>query len=502
MMSKHYVKRETKRKLKAFQEYKLSNFAWSSSLVLSILFVLAGYDLFEGTIDISFLALAGIYLVFGLLQLLISVKIKKDVLEGNEIKASTRFLGFSLVIALLIGNIFIAIAALDMLKKEKSLEYTLSIYMSLTNYCVIMISAMNLFKPYVADLFLLGMGILLAIGILHIITLIVVARFVKNGAVPSKLQILAYLLLISSVTGNLFSLLLGLTLLYKIKHGNKEVPVTWVDILRRLFRNSMAVLGLLFITVLLSVSICSYFTFEYSLATENNYSTLLLAPSLEYPFGTDDFGRCVFSRIVFGGRISLLVGILTTLIPVVIGGLLGTLSGYYGKHVDNFIMRALDILYAVPGMLLAIAIVAAFGANTTNLIIALSIAYIPTYARTMRATVLGVSNLEFIEAAKACGAKDHSIIFKHIIPNSLAPIIVKATLTIGVAVISTSSLSYLGLGVEPHIPEWGNILKIGSAYLESKSYLAVYPGIAIILMVLSFNFFGDGLRDALDPKLK
>ncbi|NEW09387.1 ABC transporter permease [Paenibacillus sp. SYP-B3998] len=502
MMSKYYLKRETQRKLKAFQEYRLSNFAWSASLVIAILFLFNGYDLFERTVHIPFLACAGIYLIFGLLQLLVSVKIKKDVLEAGAIQTSTRIFGFSLIIALLTGNIFVAIAALDMIKKGKTIEYTLSIYMALTNFCIIMISALNIFKPYVADLFVLGMGILLVISIIHVLTMILISSFVKNGTVDRRLLPLAYLLIFTSFTGNVFSLLLGFTLLSKIKNGNKEVPVTWIDILRRLFRNSMAALGLLFITVLLSVSICSYFTFEYTLAIENNYSTLLLPPSLEYPFGTDDFGRCVFSRIVFGGRISLLVGIISTLIPVLAGGGLGALSGYYGKYVDNFIMRALDILYAVPGMLLAIAIVAAFGANTTNLIIALSIGYIPTYARTMRATVLSVSNFEFIEAARACGAKDHIIIFKHIIPNSLAPIIVKATLTIGVAVISTSSLSYLGLGVEPHIPEWGNILKIGSEYLESKSYLAVYPGLAIIMMVLSFNFFGDGLRDALDPKLK
>ncbi|MFP3389609.1 ABC transporter permease [Brevibacillus sp. SIMBA_040] len=501
-MRTHYEKRATKRKLKAFQEYKLSNFAASASIVLAILFGFSGYDLFERTVSTPFLVLAGIYLLFGMLQLLVSAKIRSDILQRNTIQATTRIFGFSLIIALLTGNIFVAIAALDIIKKEKSIEYMLAIYMALTNFCIILISALNLFKPYVADLFLLGMGILLSVSILHIAAMILIGLFLKNGGVSRNLLPLAYLLILTAVTGNVFSLLLGLMLLHKIKHGNKEVLVTWVDIVRRLFRNAMAVLGLLFITVLLSLSICSYFTFEYSLAVENNYSTLLLSPSLEYPFGTDDFGRCVFSRIVFGGRISLLVGILTTLIPVIIGGLLGTISGFYGKYVDNFIMRALDILYAVPGMLLAIAIVAAFGANTTNLIIALSIGYIPTYARTMRATVLSVSNFEFIEAARACGAKDHAIIFKHIIPNSLAPIIVKATLTIGIAVISTSSLSYLGLGVEPHIPEWGNILKIGSAYLESKSYLAVYPGIAIILMVLSFNFFGDGLRDALDPKLK
>ena len=169
---------------------------------------------------------------------------------------------------------------------------------------------------------------------------------------------------------------------------------------------------------------------------------------------------------------------------------------------DNIIMRLLDVLYAVPGILLAIAIVAAFGTSTFNLIMALSIGPIPTYARTVRASVLGLANSEFVEAAKACGAKDHIIIFKHIIPNSMAPIIVRATLSIGGAVLSTSSLSYLGLGVEPHVPEWGNILKAGSTYLETNPYLAIYPGLAIILLVLAFNYMGVGLRDALDPKLK
>ncbi len=165
-------------------------------------------------------------------------------------------------------------------------------------------------------------------------------------------------------------------------------------------------------------------------------------------------------------------------------------------------MRSLDILYAIPGILLAIAIIAAFGANTVNLIIALSVGAIPTYARTMRANVMQLANYEFVESARALGASDAAIIFKHIVPpNSLAPMIVKATLTIGGAVISTSSLSFLGLGIEPHIPEWGgNILKVGSTYLETHSYVAIFPGLCIMLLVLSFNFLGDGLRDALDPK--
>lgn len=501
-MNKQYNKREKKRKFNTFQEYKLANFALLFSLLIAIVLLISSFDFAGKEVNGTIFNIALLYIITTFLELMLLFKIRRDILKYNAIKKTTRILGFLLILSVFTGNIFVTIAALDIIKKEKTIEYSLSIYMTLTNFCVILVSALNLFKEYVGDTFISGMGILLILSILHIITMVLVSLFVNGRAIDKKLKPLAYILIITSITGNIFSLLLGLTIISKINNKNKEVLVEWVDILRRLFRNTMAVLGIFIIIFLLTMSICSYFTFDYSIAIENNYSTILLKPSLEYPFGTDDFGRCVFSRIVFGGRISLIVGIISTIIPIVIGGTLGAISGYYGRYVDNIIMRALDILYAVPGMLLAIAIVAAFGANTFNLILALSVGAIPSYARTMRATVLSVSNYEFVEAAKACGAKDYIIIFKHIIPNSLAPIIVKATLTIGGAVLSTSSLSYLGLGVEPHIPEWGNILKVGSEYLETNSYLAIYPGLAIIIMVLAFNFFGDGLRDSLDPKLK
>lgn len=384
---------------------------------------------------------------------------------------------------------------------RKAPEYTLAVYMLLAQLAVIVVTALNVFKPYVADTFLTGMFILVAVAVFHLLALILLSRTAAHRPPSPKLLWVVIPLLLTALTGNLFALALGIILLIRIRNRNHPARANWEDVLMRLTRNPMAMLGLLVIFFLFSISVSSYLTFDYGMAVDNNYSLLLQPPSLAYPLGTDNFGRCLFTRIIFGARISLIVGVLSTLLPLLIGGTLGAVSGYYGRYTDNIIMRALDILYAIPGILLAIAIIAAFGANTVNLILALSIGAIPTYARTMRANVLQVSTLEYVDAARAFGSGNWAIICKHIVPNSLAPMIVKSTLTIGGAVISVSSLSFLGLGVEPHIPEWGNILKLGSAYLETNPYLAIFPGLAIIALVLSFNFLGDGLRDALDPKM-
>jgi peptide/nickel transport system permease protein len=394
------------------------------------------------------------------------------------------------------------ITKLQWMPKRKTPEITLAVYMLLAQLLVIAVSALNIYKPYVADTFLTGMFMLVAVAVFHLLVLILVARTAVHRTPSPKLLWVVLPLLLTALTGNLFALALGTVLLIRIRNRNNPARANWEDVLMRLTRNPMAMLGLLVIFFLFAISVSSYLTFDYGMAVDNNYSLLLQPPSLAYPLGTDNFGRCLFTRIIFGARISLIVGVLSTLLPLLIGGTLGAISGYYGRYTDNIIMRALDILYAIPGILLAIAIIAAFGANTVNLILALSIGAIPTYARTMRANVLQVSTLEYVDAARAFGSSNWAIIYKHIMPNSLAPMIVKSTLTIGGAVISVSSLSFLGLGIEPHIPEWGNILKLGSAYLETNSYLAIFPGLAIIALVLSFNFLGDGLRDALDPKME
>ena len=502
MENKKYLKRIEQRKLSNLQEYTNSNFAWKVTLIISIIILIGSFDMGDFSIKPLMLGIAALYFVSSMIQLLVTMKIKKEVIEYDDVKKSTRRLGYLLIPFAITGNFFISIAGFSLIKKEKTIEYTLCTYSILTSFTIMLISALNLFKEYVSNTFMFGMGLLLAVTLFYIFTMIMISKYVKGKKVDKKLLPLAVPLVLSIAMGNVFAFLLGLIIISKSRQKDEEISIEWIDVLRRLFRNYMSVLGMFMVILLVSLSICSFLTFDYSIAIDNSYDTILRVPSLEFPFGTDNFGRCVFTRIVFGARISLVVGTIATLVPVIIGGALGAFSGYYGKRLDNIIMRLLDILYAVPGILLAIAIVAAFGANTTNLILALSIGAIPSYARTVRATVMSISNNEFVEAAKACGAKDLTIIFKHIIPNSLAPIIVRATLGIGGAVLSTSALSYLGLGVEPHIPEWGNILKIGSNYLETNPYLAIFPGLAIILIVLSFNYFGDGLRDALDPKLK
>ena len=487
--------------IKSSLEYSEATFSWIVTAGIGVILLLSSYDLWTHAVRPYVLIIALVYLLFAVLQLGLAWRIRNDIARLGEVRSSTRALGYIPLLSLFSGNLFIAASALHLVKKQRTTEYTLAVYTLLTSLFVITVSALNLFKPYVADTFLPALSLLLAAAVFHLMALLLVARYANGQRTAPWLKWIAILLILTSIMGNLFALLLGINLLIRIRHNGKPATAKWEEVWGKLTRGTTSMIGLFFIVFLFSLAVCSYFTFDYAMATENNYSAILQHPSLAYPLGTDNFGRCLFTRIVFGARISLIVGFFSTLIPVIIGGALGAISGYYGRHTDNIIMRLLDVLYAIPGILLAIAIIAAFGANTFNLIIALSVGAIPTYARTMRANVLLVSTFEYVEAARALGTRDLLIILKHIIPGSLAPMIVKSTLTIGAAVISTSSLSFLGLGVEPHIPEWGNILKLGSTYLESHSYLAIYPGLAIILLVLSFNFLGDGLRDALDPKL-
>ncbi|MBO0993792.1 ABC transporter permease [Bacillus sp. SD088] len=491
---------QIKHALKLSSEYTQASFTWILSAILTLIFLFNSLDFSNGTLKSTVFTVFAAYAVFTLIQVAVTLKIKADLKRTGEIRSATRKWGYLLLLAIVTGNVFIVAFAFQLIKRIKTTEYIFGAYMFLTQIFIIAVSALNIFKPYVADSFPIAMLVLIGIAVFDLVVLLLVGRQSQNEQTPSWMKYIAILLLISSVTGNLFAFVLAINIFVKLRNDISSIE-KWNSMWGKIVRNNTAMLGFFFIVFVFTISVCSPFTFDYEMAVENNYESILQTPSWAYPLGTDNFGRDLFSRIVFGARISLVVGLASTLIPALIGGVLGAVSGYYGARTDNIIMRLLDILYAVPGILLAIAIIAAFGANTVNLIIALSVGSIPTYARTMRANVLMVANFEYVDSARALGASDYSIIFKHIVPNSLAPMIVKATLTIGGAVIATSSLSFLGLGVEPHIPEWGNILKLGSTYLETNSYLAIYPGLAIILLVLSFNFLGDALRDALDPKL-
>lgn len=277
----------------------------------------------------------------------------------------------------------------------------------------------------------------------------------------------------------------------------------WLEVWRRLKRNKMAVVGLVILIILVLLAVFANVIANYdNVVIKQNLSQRLQAPSAAHWLGTDEFGRDIFARLVHGTRVSLQVGIIAVGISIIIGGILGAIAGYYGGKLDNIIMRIMDIFLAVPSILLAIAIVSALGPSILNLMLAISISSVPSYARIVRASVLSIRDQEFIEAAKAIGASNTRIIFRHIIPNSLAPVIVQATLGVAGAILSTAGLSFIGLGIQPPAPEWGSMLSGGRQYLRYAWWVTTFPGIAIMITILSLNLLGDGLRDALDPRLK
>lgn len=283
------------------------------------------------------------------------------------------------------------------------------------------------------------------------------------------------------------------------------------DMWRRFRRNPVGMVGLFIVLVLIFSAIFADVIAPavydpilgevpaYEFQDLGNRNTF---PSREHPFGTDNFGRCIFNRVVHGSRISLLVGFVVVGISMVVGVILGTVAGYYGKASDSIIMRFIDIMMAIPNILLAISIVAALGAGLVNLMIAVGIGSIPLFARQVRSSVLSVREQEFIEAARAIGAKDLRIMFLHILPNCMAPIIVRATMGMAVAILSAAALSFIGLGVEPPTPEWGAMLSEGRRFIRDHWPSTVFPGLAIALVVFGLNMLGDGLRDVLDPRLK
>ena len=227
-----------------------------------------------------------------------------------------------------------------------------------------------------------------------------------------------------------------------------------------------------------------------------------LPPSKTFFFGTDDYGRDIFSRVIYGTQISLYISFLSVLVATVFGVFIGAIAGYYGKWVDNIIMRCMDAVMSFPAILLALGIMAVRGGNLYNVIIALGFVYIPRFARIVRGSVLSLKEKEFVEASLAMGNTDFVIIFRHILPNCMAPLIIQATVSLAYAILAEAALSFLGLGAPPPAPSWGNILSDARNFMLDAPWMTVFPGVAITFAVLGFNVFGDALRDVLDPRLK
>ncbi len=274
------------------------------------------------------------------------------------------------------------------------------------------------------------------------------------------------------------------------------------EIWRRYKKNRLAMIGLISMLVLIVLVLAADLIEPYEVCITMNLREKLLPPSAEHLFGTDGYGRDILARCLHGGRISLFIGFTCSIVSMFFGAIFGMIAGYYGDPLDNIIMRIMDVLSAIPNILLALAIVAALGSSIFNLIMALTISHIPGFARVVRSSVLGITGQEYIEAARAGGTGDARILRKHILPNALGPLIVQTTMSVSSMILAAASMSFLGLGVNPPQPEWGSIISEAREFLRTNPTMILFPGICIILASLSMNLIGDGLRDALDPRLK
>jgi peptide/nickel transport system permease protein len=286
-----------------------------------------------------------------------------------------------------------------------------------------------------------------------------------------------------------------------VKAVEEKLTPPWKEALQSFGKNKLAVAGLGIVVFFIIIAILAPVISPYSYK-EQVLSDRMLAPSSEHWFGTDDFGRDIFSRILYGSRISLWVGFFSVLGSVVFGTMLGIIAGYYGRWVDAIISRIFDIMLAFPSILLAIAVVAILGPSLKNALIAIAVINIPNFGRLVRSKVLSVKQEEYIMAARAVGMRDTRILISHILPNSISPVIVQATLAIATAIIEAAALGFLGMGAQAPTPEWGKMLADSKNYITQAPWTLFFPGIAIMLTVLGFNLMGDGLRDILDPKMK
>ena len=277
----------------------------------------------------------------------------------------------------------------------------------------------------------------------------------------------------------------------------------FVEVWKRLCRNKTAVLGLVIVALLTLMAILSPILIDYETQViKTNYSEALQAPSANHWFGTDEMGRDILLRVMYGSTVSLSIGVVTVAVSLTVGLILGAAAGYFGGKTDMIIMRIMDIFLAIPGTLLAICIVASLGNSIPNLVIAQAVSSIPTFSRVVRGAVITARDADYVEAARAIGAKDATIIFHEVLPDSLAPIIVPTTLQVASVILSIAGLSFIGLGIPAPRPEWGAMLSGARAYIRDYSYMCLFPGLAIMTTILSLNLLGDGLRDALDPTMK
>lgn len=272
---------------------------------------------------------------------------------------------------------------------------------------------------------------------------------------------------------------------------------------RRFKRNRLAIIGMCVFIVMASLVVFADLYLDYDIdALEMHMKERYQAPSAEHWFGTDDYGRDYFARVIYGGRISMSVGVLTVCVSLFFGSIIGATSAYYGGRVDNILMRFMDILMAIPANLLAITLISALGSSFFNLILSMGLSQIPRMSRIVRSSVLSVKSMDYVEASRSYGTRDARIIFRHIIPNAMGPILVQVTQTVARSVLTISSLSFIGLGITEPTPEWGSMLSTAKANMRYYPYLALFPGVAIILSVMSLTLVGDALRDAMDPRLR
>jgi len=277
--------------------------------------------------------------------------------------------------------------------------------------------------------------------------------------------------------------------------SQKPASMIW----HQFHKNKTAMIGCMLLLIVILAVVLAPFLSSYPV-DKMNFQDRFQGPSLKHFFGTDDFGRDIFARVLFGGRISLVTGLVTVAVSSILGVMIGTITGYYRK-IDLYVMLVMDTLLALPPLILAIAIIAIFGPGLTNAMMAIVIAIIPRFVRLVRSSVLSVREKEYIEAVHALGVPDYKILLKHIIPNIISPIIVLTTILFGNVILVSASLSFLGLGAQPPAPEWGAMVNVGKSYLTQAWWMSLFPGLGIMLAVLGFNLLGDGLRDVLDPKM-